>query len=107
MFKDYKISLLADYYGAMLSERALDTVRKYYDGDMSLGEIAALYGVSRQAVSETLAKATASLQEYETKLSLAAKAEWLRDTVDKVSVDCAKGDCAAAIERLKTIRKEL
>ena len=45
----------------------------YYHDDLSLGEIAEEYGVSRQAVYDNIKRSEAMLEEYEEKLSLFEK----------------------------------
>ena len=88
--KDYRISLLADYYGEMLPPRMLEIVRKYYDEDMSLTEIAAQFDISKQAVSEMVSRAQIALQEYEKKLRMLATHDDVCRAID---------DCIQAIDR--------
>jgi len=88
--KDYRISLLADYYGEMLPTRMLETVRKYYDEDMSLTEIATTLGVTKQAVSEMISRAQTTLLEYESKLRMLATHDEVCRAID---------ECIHAIDR--------
>ena len=46
----FEISTLRAYYGALITEKQNEWLRLHYDEDISLGEIAELYSVSRQAV---------------------------------------------------------
>ena len=71
--KLYRLTLLADFYGALLPMRQQDVLRMYCDENQSLSEIAEELGVSRQAVHEALKKGEASLLEFEEKLGLAAR----------------------------------
>lgn len=48
-------------------------IRLYYDCDISLFEIAEQFGVSRQAVRDTIKRAENLLEDYETKLGLSKK----------------------------------
>ena len=50
MAKNLEISLLLDFYGDMLTEKQRDVVELYYNEDLSLSEIAAHSGITRQGV---------------------------------------------------------
>lgn len=66
-----RTNLLFDFYGSLLTERQKEFVTLYFCDDLSLGEIAQRFRISRQAVHNTLKTAKESLEEYEKKLSLA------------------------------------
>lgn len=68
--KTVRMSLLFDFYGQLLTQRQQEFFSLYYDDDLSLGEIAAQYGVSRQAVYDILKRSTQALEEFEGKLRL-------------------------------------
>ena len=65
-------SLLYDFYGALLSDSQNEVMALYHEDNLSLSEIAAELGMSRQAVHYTLKKAEHALGEYEEKLGLVA-----------------------------------
>lgn len=71
--KDLKIGLLLDFYGDVLSERRRTVLDYYYNDDLSLAEIAAEIGISRQGVRELIKKAEEELFFYEEKLGLAER----------------------------------
>ena len=71
--KDLKIGWLLDFYGDVLSERKRTVLDYYYNDDLSLAEIAAELGVSRQAVREMIGKAGEELRFLEEKLGLAER----------------------------------
>ena len=68
--------MLLDTYGELLTEKQRDFLRKYYEQDLSFGEIARDLGVSRQAIFDSVKHGEASLDHYERVLGLvrAAKA---------------------------------
>lgn len=68
--KTVRMSLLFDFYGQLLTERQQEFFSLYYGDDLSLGEIASQYGVSRQAVYDILKRSTQALEEFEAKLEL-------------------------------------
>lgn len=67
------MNLLYDFYGQLLTERQRSFLELYYGQDLSLGEIAVEFGVSRQAVYDTLKRTGKSLEGYEARLGLVQK----------------------------------
>ncbi|MBF7083592.1 YlxM family DNA-binding protein [Desulfallas sp. Bu1-1] len=73
MDKVTMITLMYDFYGQLLTERQQKFIELYYGNDYSLGEIAENFGVSRQAVHDTLKRTENMLKNYEDKLRLVDK----------------------------------
>lgn len=67
------MNLLYDFYGQLLTERQRNFVELYYSQDLSLGEIADDFQISRQAVYDTVKRAEQVLNDYERKMGLVAK----------------------------------
>ncbi len=70
MEKNVEISLLLSFYKNMLTERQADTVELYYNEDLSLSEVGAELGISRQGVRDNLKRSEAVLYDVESKLGL-------------------------------------
>ena len=68
--KDLSYLRLIDTYGGLLTEHQRELCELYYMYDLSLTEIAEQMGISKQSVSDTLAKSRALLDEYEEKLHI-------------------------------------
>lgn len=68
-----KASLLYDFYGALLTEKQRQVMALYHEENLSLSEIANEFGISRQAVHDTLKKAEQALEDYDNKLNLIDK----------------------------------
>ena len=64
MEKTLRMSLLFDFYGALLTERQQDVFQLYFGDDLSLGEIAEELRISRQAVYDTLRRVGLILEEW-------------------------------------------
>lgn len=101
------ITLLNDFYGQLLTERQRKFVELYYESDLSLGEIATANGISRPAVHDTLKRAEAALETYESRLGLVRryladrqKIRELATLIDHLEVDCS-------LPRLTEIKKIL
>mgnify|MGYP005908882587 CR=1 FL=1 len=67
MAKDLRIILLLDCYGAFLTPRQQEMMTHYYSEDLSLGEIAALTGTTRQAVRDSVKRSEQVLNDMEEK----------------------------------------
>lgn len=115
MAKDMKVALLLDFYGDLLTEKQKDSLEFYYNDDLSLGEIAANLGISRQGVRDNIKRAEAILLEMEDKLKLAEKFSEIRqrlqsvrtavDVIDRKNMRVYRSD--EINESIKTILAEL
>lgn len=73
----YQIAQLATEYGALLTTKQQEILSMYCDMDLSLAEVATEYGISRQAVRDTLLRAVEALEGYERVLHAVAVKESL------------------------------
>ncbi|MBN1477983.1 YlxM family DNA-binding protein [Candidatus Sumerlaeota bacterium] len=64
-----------DIYGALLTDKQRTFMRLHFEDDLSFGEIAKEYGVSRQAIHDAVKHAEKSLEDYESKLGLLGKSK--------------------------------
>ena len=71
--KSYHISLLIDFYGELLSERQREIMDYYYSEDLSLSEVSARTGITRQGVRDAIRRSEKLLSETEEKLGLVAR----------------------------------
>ncbi|MBR1864792.1 MAG: YlxM family DNA-binding protein [Ruminococcus sp.] len=62
--------ILMDLYGTLLTEKQYNIMNMYYNDDLSLGEVAAQVGISRQGVHDTVKHCEKAMLEYEEKLGL-------------------------------------
>lgn len=77
-------SLLYDFYGALLTERQRGVMELYHEENLSLAEIAAEMGISRQGVHDALKKAERALKEYEAKLGLVEKFQRTSSSINEI-----------------------
>ncbi len=91
----YEISMLMDFYGALLSRRQQDVCRLYHEENCSLQEIAEELGISRQGVHEALKKAESALQAFEEKLGLIERFRAQENVLQKAlqNVDAMLAEC--------------
>ena len=63
----YRMAMLFDFYGDLLTDRQKEFYDLYYNEDLSLAEIAENYGISRQGVRDVIVRAEAAMTEIEDK----------------------------------------
>ena len=73
MDKILEQALLYDFYGELLTAHQKEIYEQFVLDDLSLGEIAADAGISRQGVHDIVKRCARSLEEYERKLHLVEK----------------------------------
>lgn len=80
----YRMALLYDFYGDMLTDRQKEFYDLYYNEDLSLSEIAENYGISRQGVRDVIVRAEASLTELEDKTGIIRRFHVMQDQLKEV-----------------------
>ncbi len=85
MEKIYEQAMLYDFYGELLTENQRSLYEDVVYNDMSLGEIAAERGISRQGVHDQIKRCDKILQEYESKLHLVEKFSKAKETVNQIN----------------------
>lgn len=66
----YRMALLFDFYGDVLTDRQKEFYDLYYNEDLSLAEIAENYGITRQGVRDVIVRAEGILTELEEKTGI-------------------------------------
>ena len=61
----FEITLLFDTYGGMLTEKQQEYLDMRYNQDLSLGEIAENYNITRQGVRDLIKRGELQLKKYE------------------------------------------
>lgn len=77
-------SILYDFYGELLSDHKKQIYEDYILNDLSLGEIAAEQGISRQGVYDIVKRCTNELRGYEEKLALIRKFGIIKEKVAQI-----------------------
>ena len=66
----YRMAMLFDFYGDVLTPRQKEFYDLYYNEDLSLAEIAENNGITRQGVRDVIVRAEAILTELEDKTGI-------------------------------------
>ena len=79
-----EMALLFDTYGGMLTDKQRECFDMRYNQDLSLGEIAEMMGVSRQAVNDNLKKTEALLRRMEENIGSVKRDIELRRAMEEI-----------------------
>ena len=66
-----RLNLLYDFYGDFLTKKQREIFELYFLNDLSLGEIAEQYGITRQGVYDIVKRSQDILENYKKKLGMA------------------------------------
>ena len=79
-----EMALLFDTYGGMLTDKQRECFDMRYNQDLSLGEIAEMMGVSRQAVNDNLKKTEALLRRMEENIGSVKRDMMIRSAIQEL-----------------------
>ncbi len=85
----YRMAMLYDFYGDLLTDRQKEFYDLYYNEDLSLAEIAENYGITRQGVRDVIVRGQAYLEEIEEKTGLIRRFHTMQDQLGELSL-CAQ-----------------
>ena len=81
----YRMTMLYDFFGELLTERQKEFFDLYYNEDLSLTEIAENHGISRQGVRDVVTRAEALMQEMEDKTGIVRRFEEQRSHLHAIA----------------------
>ena len=90
---------LLDLYGCLLTENQLNIMEMYYMDDLTLSEIGENLGITRSGVFDTVKKASAILEMYESKLGLVSKEKEKIELLNKIE-ELSKEEIKRIVEKL-------
>lgn len=86
----YRMAMLYDFYGDVLTDRQKEFYDLYYNEDLSLGEIAENYGITRQGVRDVIVRAEAILTELEDKTGLIKRFHTMHRQLEQLLQDAQR-----------------
>lgn len=90
---------LYDLYRDLLTAKQKKYYEDYYFNDLSLGEMADLYGVSRNAIFKQVHNVTKKLEDYEKKLGLLDKKKDLLNIIDGIKDKSIKNNLNKIVDK--------
>ena len=85
--KRIEMNELLRIYGALLTLRQREILTRRYTDDLSFGEIAGEFNITRQAVLNFENKAVRSLRKYEKRLGVYGREQKIKSLLEKTFVD--------------------
>ncbi|MGL4642686.1 MAG: putative DNA-binding protein [Vagococcus fluvialis] len=86
------MNALFEFYSTLLTEKQMNYIELYYGDDLSLGEIAEEYGVSRQAVYDNIKRTEKLLETYEKKLHLYSNYIVREEIIEEIKKEMISSD---------------
>ena len=78
-----KVAVLSKYYGKLLTERQQTILEMYVDNNLSLAEVSAELGISRQAVKDALDNSMQTLKNIEEKLQFISRDDNIKKQIEE------------------------
>jgi uncharacterized protein len=100
----YRMAMLFDFYGDLLTDRQKEFYDLYYNEDLSLAEIAENYGISRQGVRDVIVRAEAAMTEIEDKTHLIRRFFKMQEELSAID---AAADCLLTAAEQGSLTEEL
>ena len=88
----YRMTMLFDFYGDLLTERQKEFYDLYYNEDLSLAEIAENAGISRQGVRDVIVRAENYMQDIEDKTGLVKRFLQMRPHLEAIEAAASEID---------------
>ena len=105
--KTTRLNMLYDFYAPLLTNKQIEYMELYYLEDYSLGEIANVNEVSRQAVYDNIRRTEKVLEMYEEKLLLYDKFFKKQQVVERLRLsilsDVDKEELLRLVKQLENI----
>ncbi|MCQ2548743.1 MAG: DNA-binding protein [Lachnospiraceae bacterium] len=90
MEKIVEQGLLYDFYGELLTDHQKKVYEDAVYNDMSLSEIAEIYGISRQGVHDLIKRCDKLLQGYEDRLHLVERFASVKEKVEQIEKEATQ-----------------
>lgn len=105
-----ELAYLYDFYGELLNEHQRQIYEDFVLNDLSLGEIAAEEGISRQGVHDLIKRCSKKLQDYENKLHLVEKFLRVKEDVAEIhelAKQCKVSHDESILNEIETISNKI
>lgn len=105
-----ELSMLYDFYGALLKEHKRIIFEDYVLNDYSLSEIANEQGMTRQGVHDIVKRCSKELERYEEALHLIAKFHQTKEHVNEIhmiAMDMKESKDISHIEKIEALSNDI
>ena len=102
----YRLSMLLDFYGQLLTENQYNCLDLHCNQDLSMAEIAEELSISRQGVYDFIKKGRERLLEYEEKLGLLERFTVNNTELKNIRSLLVQGKTEEAVTKLDEVIKD-
>lgn len=99
-----QLSILYDFYGELLTNHKKQIFEDYVLNDLSLSEIAANEGISRQGVYDIVKRCSQELKSYEDKLSLVCKFKTIKEKLCNIKEIATDAERSGMVDHMMEIK---
>ncbi len=99
--------MLYDFYGPLLTKHQQEIYELVVYQNLSLNEIAEQNGISKQAVSDLVRRATVQMQGYEKSLGMIERFRRIRRSCEKLTEEAGRLRNAEEAEAFRKIAEEI
>ena len=101
--KALKFGNLFSIYGKLLTLKQQKILSSYYFDDLGLSEISEIYGISRQAVLDTINKANEALLKFESVLNVEGNNKKIMQSLGQIQDITTDKKILSCIEEIKSL----
>ena len=102
-----ELSILYDFYGALLKESHRRVFEDYVWNNYSLAEIAAEQHITRQGVYDIVKRCRTKLREYEEKLQLVEKFQKTKEKLQQIEGIAKEGQDSETAREITLLAQEI
>ncbi len=84
MAQNLEMSLLLDFYGALLTQKQREMIEFYHNEDLSFSEIGENEGITRQGARDAILRTEAILSDMEEKLGLCKRFREVSEALESI-----------------------
>lgn len=95
----YRVSMLLDFYGELLTKTQFEVMSEHIYYDLTITEIANNRNVSRQNIHESIKRSQSILEGYESKLGLVKKFDQAKNEIKDFEMLISKVDLNVKLKK--------
>lgn len=103
----YRLSMLFDFYGELLTDNQKKILDDFLNSDFTISEIAINKNISRQSIHDTIKRSEMILVEFEEKLQLVKKFSYVKEEILKAKNLLKEKDINSSKQELNQIIENL
>ncbi len=103
--ENFEISILTEVYGSLLTDKQRELMQLFFDCDLSLGEIAEQFGITRQAARDAIKRGEDAVKDFESKLHYAKFLKEVKELSEAIADAFKSGDKTTLKDKIEELTK--